>query len=180
MKRLSQIKQEAEKTKAFRNKNNQRTKKRVLEEKKKVKSEKLVTKISLNYEGVLLKAKRRFCCDPRKINTVGVDVGKKRAQYEISEIYQGEIVLFIGCWHYPIKGLFDNSLHHKTVKKLFNKSNRGGMRHLTKSDIMNTRWITSVRFLKNETIVKVSWSGIPRLDQLFQASKFMYGNFILA
>lgn len=128
-------------------------------------------KISLNFDGVLLKAKRHFYCKPEKIGVIDT-YGIKSFKYDLPEIHPGEIVMLLGCWHYPIKGPYNDKFAKKALRK--------PKKHLRKCDIMGNNWVTSVRFLKNETIVKIEWVGIPRLEQLFQASKFLYFNFILA
>lgn len=115
-------------------------------------------KISLNAEGILLRCTQAFDGKPKKVTPVN---SKGRASYIVPTVEKDDVILFLGCWHYKIK-----------FKPLNDKID-------FERDVKTPTWTTSLRFLHGQTIVKVDWYGIDKLDQLLEASKFMYGHFQL-
>lgn len=114
----------------------------------------VINKISLNSDGILLKCVRAFEGNPKK--TIAAN---GRATWIIPKITEGGVVLFLGCWHY--KASIPMLAPEENFKREFKSPN----------------WTTSLRFLENQSIVKIDWYGIDKLDQLFEASKFIYKHF---
>lgn len=113
-------------------------------------------KISLNEEGILLRCINQFIGKPRKVTGA-----KGKANYIVPQVQPDDVVMFLGCWHYQIK--FRGAVPDKIAER----------------EIKTPTWTTSLRFLSGQTIVKVDWVGIDKLDQLYEAARFIYSHFRL-
>lgn len=119
-------------------------------------------KISLLSEGILLQCTVPFNGKPKRLvqpnNTGNAAVSPR---WSLPEIKQNDVVMFLGCWHYKMQ------IGHTPSATIMER------------EFKSPTWVTSLQFLNDQTIVKIDWIGINKLDQLLEAARFLYNHFCL-
>lgn len=132
-------------------------------------------KIKLDEEGVLLECTRSFLCkqtnkQSRPLRTTNPATGRGLIPFrDYPTIEAGDFVLFLGCRHF--QSFF------RVKKNIASRLQAVDLKEVLKNELFTPEWYTSLNFLHKEQIVKVDWHGKMGLDQLHEASSFLYTHF---
>lgn len=131
--------------------------------------------IKLGDEGMLLQCTTDFVCRPVR-KPINPQTGRGVIFPHFTDwpmVSEGDIVMFLGCRHSrsKVNEMKAQMVVGHTVRKA------GKFREKLREELFEPNWYTSLHFLHKEKIVKVDWHGKCGLDQLVEASHFMYLHF---